>query len=84
MDSPIVTKEQTSVPICYECDRLLTAAYTALRRHVSQMSRAIQWANNHPSETHKQQISAEVMASFSQALATWDVYREHFRKHGNA
>ena len=84
MDSPTVTKEQTSIPICYECDRLLTAAYTALRRHVSQMSRATQWANNHPSAAHEQHVRAEVVASFNQALPTFDAYREHFRKHGNA
>ena len=83
MDSPTVTKEQTSIPICYECDRLLTAAYTALRRHVSQMSRAIQWANNHPSNAHEQQVRAEVAVTFNQALPAFDAYREHFRKHGN-
>ena len=84
MDSPTATKEQTPILICYECDRLLTAAYTAMRRHASQMSRAIQWANNHPSEAHEQQVRAEVVASFNQALPVFDAYREHFRKHGNA
>ena len=83
MDSPTASKEQTPILICHECDRLLTAAYTALRRHVSQMSRANQWANNHPSEALEQQVRAEAVASFNQALPVFDAYREHFRKHGN-
>ena len=84
MDSPTLTTEQTPILICYGCARLLTAAYTASRRHVSQMSRAIQWANNHPSEAHEQQVRAEVAATFNQALPAFDACREHVRKHGNA
>ena len=83
MDSPTATNEQTPILICHECDRWLTDAYTAMRRHVSQMSRALQWADTNPDEAHKQQVRAEVVATFNKALAAWDVYREHFRKHGN-
>jgi len=60
----------------------MTDAANAMRRHGSHMTTAVQLAQTDLSEEQRQEIAAGVGASFEEAQAAWDTYREHLIEHG--
>ena len=73
-----------STPICPGCERRLTEASQAMRRHATDMSSAIQLLvrNGGGSEEQRQDFKARLLASFNDAQSAWDAYREHLIMHG--
>ena len=72
-----------STRICPDCERRLTEASQAMRRHATDMSKAIQLVRNGGgSEEQRQELTARLLASFDDAQSAWDTYREHLIEHG--
>jgi hypothetical protein len=69
--------------VCPECERRLLEATTAIRHHESDMTDVRQCVLEHDltGET-KRVLSVDLPASFNDAQAAWDAYREHLIEHG--
>lgn len=71
------------ISVCPGCERRLTEASQAIRRHATDMSKAIQWVQNGGgSEEQRQAFKARLLASFNDGQSAWDAYREHLIEHG--
>ncbi len=53
-----------------------------MRRHASLMDRAIYMATGGSTEEQRQDVGANLVATFNEAQSAWDAYREHLREHG--
>ena len=70
------------IRICPECEHRMSDAASAMRRHGSQMDAAVQFAQTELSEEERKQLGARLTASFNEAQAAWDAYRQHLIQHG--
>ena len=68
--------------ICKDCEKKLSKASLALRRHASWMSRAMKLMQGGPTEEQVQEFRQMLAASFHDAQSAWDDYREHLIEHG--
>jgi len=75
MNSPRATDVKDR--ICPACERRLNETSDAMRRHASRMSRAME-----APEDRRPEFKAMVTASFLEAQAAWDAYRDHLIEHG--
>ena len=78
MNSPRAVKDR----ICPACERRLNETSDAMRRHASRMSNAIHVMKSNPPEQRRLELKDEVTASFIEAQAAWDAYRDHLVEHG--
>jgi hypothetical protein len=60
----------------------MTDAALAMRRHESDMTRAIQLSKTDLSEEQRQETAATAAASFHEAQSKWEAYRQHLIQHG--
>jgi hypothetical protein len=68
--------------ICQGCDQRLKAASNAMRRHASEMSKAIHMARSvDVTEEQRQDVTTRLVETFNDAQAAWDTYREHLIEH---
>jgi hypothetical protein len=68
--------------LCHVCDERLTEVSNAMRRHASVMHTAIELAKSDVSEEQWTGFKDNLAASFLEAHAAWDAYREHLIEHG--
>jgi hypothetical protein len=68
--------------ICKDCEQKLNKAITAMRRHLSAMSRAGQAVRNGPTDQQKATFREMLLASLQDAQSEWDSYLNHLRGHG--
>ena len=72
-----------TIRLCGDCDRKLLDASTTLRRHASEMNRALQLVRaGSVTEDQVQDLRNNVWASLNDAEAAWDTYRQHLIEHG--
>jgi hypothetical protein len=71
-----------SVRICPGCEQRLHNAADAIRHHAALMSRGVSFSRaEHPRE-ELHQLKANLEATFNEAQAAWDAYRDHLIEHG--
>lgn len=68
--------------LCHGCDERLTDVSNAVRHHASVMHTAMEVAKGDVSEEEWKGFQGNLAASFLEAQASWDAYREHLMKHG--
>jgi hypothetical protein len=69
--------------LCSACDQQLTIASNAMRRHASQMSKALHLVQSaSAAEVQRQDFRINLVVSFNEAQSAWDAYREHLIDHG--
>lgn len=74
-----------AVPIkpCPGCEQRLLQASGAIRHHESQMNTVMELAQTgRMTEEVKPDFKVMLVASFNEAQAAWDAYREHLIEHG--
>jgi hypothetical protein len=70
------------VRICPDCERLLTTASDAMRRHAEDMHVAISSVQTGLTEDQVDEYKIKLIASFNDAQSAWGAYRAHLREHG--
>jgi phenylacetate-coenzyme A ligase PaaK-like adenylate-forming protein len=70
------------VRACANCERRLQEASAAIRRHSSLMETGIKQSRTDHTEEERQAYRARLEATFNDAQAAWDAYREHLIEHG--
>jgi len=68
--------------LCHICDERLTDVSNAIRRHASVTHTAIELAKSDATEEQWKVFKDSLAASFHEAHAAWDAYREHLIEHG--
>jgi len=69
--------------LCHKCDKQLTDASYAIRRHSSLMSRSIKIDRNGSlSDKQLLELASNLEATFNVAQSAWDAYRDHLIDHG--
>ena len=68
--------------LCYECGKRSNAVSDAMRRHVKVVHVAIDQNGGQLDRIEQQELKDTILASFVEAQAAWDSYREHLVKHG--
>jgi hypothetical protein len=69
--------------ICIDCGRLINEAGDAVRRHETDILSGLQSnLEGYLTEEARQLRASETVASFNEAQARWDAYREHMVGHG--
>lgn len=54
-----------------------------MRQHASLMALAVeQFLSREPTEEEFRDYTEKITASFNEAQAAWDAYREHLKEHG--
>ena len=72
-----------TIKLCRDCQQKLDNASNALRHHAAEMEKAILLARTgSPTEEEFQDLRTRVWASFNDAEAAWDSYRQHLIEHG--
>ena len=64
------------------CEQFLYGASLAMRRHATLMETAITLSRTEHSEKERQRFKAMLDATFNEAQAAWDAYRNHLVEHG--
>lgn len=68
---------------CDECDKRLTAAVTAMRRHANMLHLAIELAKaDSLTEEQRRDFKEGFFATLNDAQIAWDAYRSHLAEHG--
>ena len=70
------------IRLCADCEQCLTRASEAVRRHAEEMYRATSSVEKGLSEEQVDNYKIRLIASFNDAQAAWDSYREHLKEHG--
>jgi len=69
--------------VCLDCDKLLTEASDAIRRHTGDMTVGMFLIHRGDlTEEARQDFRARLVASFRDAQSSWDAYRRHLMDHG--
>ena len=82
MDSAKTNDVRARIRICPECEHRMYAAANAMRRHGTQMARAIELAKTDLSEEKRQEAGANLVTSFNEADRAWNTYPHHLIEHG--
>jgi hypothetical protein len=67
--------------ICHGCEQKLNRAISAMRRHLSAMTRAVHAVRNGPTDEQKRTLKEMLVISLHDAESEWDSYRSHLREH---
>jgi hypothetical protein len=71
------------IRVCLDCDKLLTEASDAMRRHAGDMTVGMFLIHRGDlTEEARQDFKARLVASFRDAQTGWDTYRNHLKEHG--
>src|SRR5262245_22549371 len=71
------------ITICADCTEKMTQVMHAIRYHNSDMHKAIELnRDGHPTEELRRELAPRLVASFNEAQAAWDAYRDHLIGHG--
>jgi hypothetical protein len=71
------------IRICLECDKLLTEASDAMRRHAGDMTVGMFLIRRGDlTEEARQDFKTRLVTSFRDAQSGWDTYRRHLLEHG--
>ena len=71
------------IRVCLDCDKLLTEASDAMRRHAGDMTVGMFLIHRGDlTEETRQDFKTRLVASFHDAQSGWDAYRKHLREHG--
>ena len=69
--------------VCHGCDERLTKAATAMRRHASEMHKAIELAKaDSVTDELRKEYTDSLIATLHDAQSAWDAYRSHLIEHG--
>ena len=68
--------------LCHSCDDRLTDVSNAVRHHGSVVHTAMEVAQGDITEEEWKGFKDNLAASFLEAHAAWDAYREHLIEHG--
>ncbi len=69
--------------ICHGCDERISNAASAMRRHASEMHKAIELAKDESlTDELRKDYKDSLIATFNDAQSAWDAYREHLIEHG--
>jgi len=72
-----------TIQVCLECDKLLTEASDAMRRHAGDMTVGMFLIHRGDmTEAVRQDFRTRLVASFKDAQSAWDTYRRHLLDHG--
>lgn len=72
-----------NIRVCLDCDKLLTEASDAMRRHAGDMTVGMFLIHRGDlTEEARQDFRARLIASFRDAQSAWDGYRKHLMEHG--
>ena len=72
-----------TIRVCLECDKLLTEASDAMRRHAGDMTVGMFLIHRGDlTEEAREDFKTRLVASFADAQSAWDAYRKHLREHG--
>lgn len=72
-----------NVRVCLDCDKMLTEASDAMRRHAGDMTVGMFLIHRGDlTEEARQDFRARLIASFRDAQSAWDTYRKHLMEHG--
>jgi hypothetical protein len=71
------------IRVCLECDKLLTEASEALRRHAGDMTVGMFLIDRGDlTEETRQDFRTRLLTSFHDAQSGWEAYRKHLKEHG--
>ena len=70
------------IRVCPGCERYLTTASDAMRRHAEDMRSAISSVQTGLTEEEIDQYKVRLIVSFNAAQSAWQAYRAHLREHG--
>jgi len=73
---------EAAARICPKCELLTDKATAAMRHHASDLCTNLPLMEENPSEEARLGLRAKATASFAEAQAAWDAYRDHLIEHG--